>query len=118
MRDPALPYREISPVFEKPTHNLRTPEDSLTLWQFMTITWMTPLIALGSQRQLDGDDVWSLGYEFQHTRLHENFRRLRGSVIKRLFYANGIDLVLTSVLEVIELVASKDMVFLMFEVDQ
>lgn len=112
LRNPNLCNSEIGTTSEKPTQKLRTPEDNLSLFQFLTITWMSPLISLGSERQLNGDDVWSLGYEFQHNHLHENFRQLRGSVIKRLIYANGIDLVLTSLLEVLELLASMDWLIL------
>jgi len=67
---------------------------------------MSPLIALGKKRQLHGEDVWDLGYEFKHKRLHENFRELRGSVIKRLLVANAIDLILVSLLEALSLFAS------------
>jgi len=106
MRDPRLPVDDISPVFGKPTQIRRTPEDNLTILQFMTVIWMSPLIALGKKRQLHGEDVWDLGYEFKHKRLHENFRQLKGSVIKRLLVANGIDLILVSLLEALSLFAS------------
>jgi len=107
LRNPELPMREISKPFESPTHELRTPEDNMTLWQFLTISWMSPLIALASARQLNDEDVWSLGFEFQHRKLHDNFRDLQGSVVKRLLMANGIDCVITTSLGILELVASK-----------
>ncbi|KAF4625947.1 hypothetical protein G7Y89_g12215 [Cudoniella acicularis] len=46
LRDPNLPDNEISPAFGPPTSDLRSPEDNLTLWQFMIISWMKPLITL------------------------------------------------------------------------
>lgn len=107
LRDPKLPNDEISGPFEPPTHQLRTPEDNITLWQFLTISWMSPLISLASARQLNDEDVWSLGLEFQHEKLHANFRELKGSVVKRLFVANGLDCVVTTFLGILELVASK-----------
>jgi ABC-type multidrug transport system fused ATPase/permease subunit len=64
---------------------------------------MAPLISIGRNRTLQEEDVWFLGYQFQHKRLHEKFRRLRGSVISRLLQANGIDifiLTITATLEV------------------
>jgi len=106
LRDPSIPSEEISPAFSPPTYALRSPEDNLTLWQFMTVSWMAPLISLGNERQLSDDDVWSLSYEFRHRVLHDSFRELKGSVISRLLQANGLDLFIVSALGILELVAS------------
>ena len=106
MRNPDLPNDDISQPFDPPDPRLRSPEDNLSLWQFMTVSWMAPLISRGSPRQLNEEDVWSLSYEFQHRKLHDTFRELKGSVLRRVFYANALDLVLVSVLGVVELLAS------------
>ena len=108
LRDPDLPKDQICPPFGQPTSQLRSPEDSLTLWQFMTVSWMTPLISLGSARQLNNEDVWSLPFEFQHSILHDSFRELKGSVVRRLIAANGLDLVIISFLAILELLASME----------
>ena len=99
MRLASLHSDYISRVGTTPNSTERSPEDNLRLWQFLCISWVNPLITLGKKRQLQEDDVWLLGFEFQHRRLHEAFRQLRGSVLNRLIQANGIDcciLVLTS----------------------
>ncbi|KAH9909207.1 canalicular multispecific organic anion transporter 1 [Xylariomycetidae sp. FL2044] len=88
-----------------PTSRLRSPEDNLNLWQFMTVTWMTPLISLGYRKQLDDGDVWLLPFDFQHSRLHMLFRDLRGSIIKRLVMANGLDLIIITCLGIIQAAA-------------
>ena len=106
LRDPNLARDQISPPFGPPSSQLRSPEDNLTLWQFMTVSWMTPLISLGSARQLNEKDVWSLAFEFQHTTLHDSFRELKGSVVRRLIAANGLDLVIISSLAILESLAS------------
>ena len=106
LRDPQLPNQDISPVYEIPTDELRSPEDNLTLWQFMTVSWMSPLMSLGSVRQLNDEDVWSLSLEFQHRGLHDKFRELKGSVVRRLLTANGIDLIIISLLGILESIAS------------
>lgn len=106
LRDPDLSSDGISPPFEHPTSQLRSPEDNLTLWQFMTVSWMTPLICLGSTRQLNNEDVWSLAFEFQHSVLHESFKELKGSVARRLLTANGLDLVIISLLAILESLAN------------
>lgn len=64
------------------------------------------MISIGSKRQLNDEDVWMLGYEFHHRRLHEAFRELRGSVLRRLLKANGIDLVILTTLGILELLAN------------
>jgi ABC-type multidrug transport system fused ATPase/permease subunit len=105
LRDPLLALFEISKPFTPPTSLLRSPEDNLTLWQWMSVSWMSPLISIGSKRQLQAEDSWSLPYEFQHHQLHEAFRQLQGTVIRRLIYANWIDIVILTLLALLELAA-------------
>ncbi|KAF1960533.1 ABC bile acid transporter-like protein [Byssothecium circinans] len=104
LRDPKLPSEDISPTFTAPTVKLRTPEDNLTPWQYMSVSWMAPLIKKGKTRKMDDDDVWDLGWEFKHARLHSAFRVLEGTVTKRLLVANGMDLVRTTSLALLQLV--------------
>ena len=105
-RDPMMPKDDISPVYGKPTIKLRTPEDNLTPWQYSAVTWMQPLIKEGYTRQLDDEDVWDLPWEFKHARLHETFRELSGSVTRRVFVANGMDLIRTTTMGMIRLIAT------------
>ncbi|KLJ07254.1 ATPase [Blastomyces silverae] len=89
---------DISPVGQQPDSTQRSPEDNLRLWQFLSVSWMAPLIAAGKRRQLNEEDVWFLPFEFQHHRLHERFRRLKGSVLSRVLQANGIDLLILTLI--------------------
>ena len=106
LRDPALPREGISPAFTPPTSDLRTPEDDLTLWQWMSVSWMSSLISVGKKRQLNEEDVWFLGYEFQHRQLHDAFRELHGTVVRRLLRANWHDLAILTILALLELAAN------------
>ncbi|KIW66306.1 hypothetical protein PV04_08503 [Phialophora macrospora] len=106
LRDPSLSRAEISHPFSAPSSAFRSPEDNLTLLQWMTVSWVAPLIKVGNKRQLNDEDVWLLPYEFQHRQLHDTFRELRGSVVRRLLSANWIDLVLLTILAIIELAAN------------
>ncbi|KAK0831614.1 hypothetical protein LTR73_002997 [Friedmanniomyces endolithicus] len=106
LRDPGLPSKEISQPGSEPTFALRSPEDDLNLWQFMTVAWMMPLIRTGKKRQIEDEDVWQLAHEFQHRQLHENFRQLKGTVIQRLVRANCVDLIILTLLGLLELVAN------------
>jgi hypothetical protein len=91
LRDPALPAIGVSKVGDAPSSDERSPEDNLRLWQFLSISWMFPLIRVGKQRTLNEDDVWYLAYEFQHGRLFDKFSTLSGTVVRRLLKANGLD---------------------------
>lgn len=106
-RETSLPSVDISTVGQQPSSDFRTPEDNLRLWQFLTVSWMAPLISTGRNRQLNEDDVWLLGFDFQHSRLHEKFRRLRGSVLGRLLRANGIDVFIISTISIVQLLCGK-----------
>lgn len=102
MRDPLLGNTGIAGEEGYPTSTLRSPEDNLNLWEFMTVSWLSPLISRGYKNQLDDEDVWLLPYEFQHKYLHMLFRELQGAVWVRLVLANGLDLFIISALGIIE----------------
>ncbi|KAB8659324.1 hypothetical protein FH972_026213 [Carpinus fangiana] len=106
LRDPDLPLDDIGDQSQEPSIHQRSPEDNLSLLQFLTVSWMSPLIRKGKLAQLNEENVWLLPWDFQHTRLHEQFRDLKGSVIARLLRANGVDLVVTTCLNTIEVVAN------------
>lgn len=103
MRNPVLSKEGIAS--KSATNKLRSPEDNLSLWKFMSVAWMSPLIQKGSREQLHDEDVWKLPYEFQHGRLHLLFRDIQGSILKRLLHANGLDLIIISFLGVLETLA-------------
>ncbi|KAI0397859.1 ABC transporter [Xylariaceae sp. FL0594] len=106
MRDPRLGTVGIAGSEGFPTSELRSPEDNLSLWQFMTVSWLSPLISRGYEHQLDDEDVWLLPHEFQHKQLHMLFRELGGPVWIRLTLANGLDLFIIGGLGIIEATAN------------
>ncbi|KAI0456601.1 ABC transporter [Xylaria acuta] len=106
MRDPALDNTGIAGNENYPTSELRSPEDKLSLRQFMTVSWLSPLISRGYKNQLKDEDVWLLPYEFQHKQLHTLFRELRGPIWLRLVLANGLDLFIISTLGILEAAAN------------
>ncbi|KAF2746360.1 P-loop containing nucleoside triphosphate hydrolase protein [Sporormia fimetaria CBS 119925] len=104
LRDPTLSNDDISQPHTTPSAQKRTPEDNLTPWQYMSVSWMNALIGKGVKEQFDDEDVWDLGYEFKHERLHSAFRALRGTVTSRLLQANGTDIIRTTTLATIQLI--------------
>jgi len=115
LRDPKLSHASIgAAVGGAPTPLLRTPEDNLTFWQYMSVSWMTSLIKMGNMRKLNDDDVWNLGYEFRHRLLSDKFKELQGSVLSRLLKANGLDLILVSTLFITSYFLSGSRIFTCF----
>ncbi|KAK4146047.1 P-loop containing nucleoside triphosphate hydrolase protein [Dichotomopilus funicola] len=102
LRDPLLDSSGISEPFSEPNAAVRSPEDIVTIWQWMSTSWLGPLIKIGYQRQLEVRDVWLLPYQYQHTRLHLLFREVPGTVLGRLLKANGVDLIITTCLGILE----------------
>lgn len=102
-RTSSAPIFEISAVGQTPSSEFCSPEDNLRLWQFLSVSWMEPLISIGRNRQLHENDVWRLGFEFQHGRLHEKFRRLKGSVLMRTLRANGLDVLIISIIAIVQM---------------
>ncbi|KAH8778648.1 multidrug resistance-associated protein 6 [Diaporthe sp. PMI_573] len=106
MRDPLLSNEGICAPYSTPTVKLRSPENNFTLWQWMTVGWMSPTVKSGCQRQLHDEDVWTLPLEFQHSRLHRLFREVPGSVLERIFKVNAPDLIITTLLGILESICS------------
>lgn len=102
MRHPGWSRFGISKTYSDPNNKYRSPEDDITFWQWMSISWVSPLLKAARKRMLNEDDVWLLPYEFQHHFLADAFRRLQGSVLRRLLVANWVDLAVLSLLEIVE----------------
>ncbi|ROW06523.1 hypothetical protein VMCG_04290 [Cytospora schulzeri] len=106
MRSPLLQSDDVCAPFRTPTSNLRSPEDGFTLWQWMSVAWMAPIVKAGYQRQLHDEDIWKLPLEFQHSRLHRLFRDVKGSVLARILKVNAPDLIFTTCLSILESICS------------
>lgn len=107
MRPSSLSTETISKAGSIPSHDERSPEDNLRLWQFLSVSWISPLITIGNKQQVEENNVWLLAYQFQHRRLHEAFRVLRGSVTRRLLRANGIDVSILTLTAFVQLFCGK-----------
>lgn len=106
MRDALLDSQDICSPFQTPTFKLRSPEDNLSLWDWMSVSWIGPIVQAGCQRQLHDQDIWKLPLEFQHDRLHRLFRDVQGSVLVRLLKVNAPDLIFTTCLGTLESICS------------
>jgi hypothetical protein len=103
-RLPSAISADISTYSQQPGDDYRSPEDNLRLWQFLSVSWMAPLLSIGRKRQLNESDVWLLPFEFQHKGLNEKFHELKGSVLYRLLQANGIDILIITLIATVQMI--------------
>lgn len=82
----------------------RSPEDDLLLWQWLTVSWLAPLLSVGKTRLINESDVWGLPLSFQHGVLIDGMKLLRGSLLRRVIRANAIDLVLLIIMSFFDMV--------------
>ncbi|CAE6396795.1 unnamed protein product [Rhizoctonia solani] len=77
-------------------------EDHCTLWQWMTFTWVSPIISLGASRPLEEKDLWQLSRSMRTRTLMRKFLQVqRSSLLRRILVANAMDLFLDGSLSVI-----------------
>ncbi|CVK88288.1 related to bile acid transporter [Fusarium mangiferae] len=102
LRNPFWGSSNIGNAKAAPSNHVRSPEDNLTLFQFWTMRWVNPLSKIAQKREIAIEDVWQLPYEFQHWRLHQVFRTLKGKLLPCLIEANGLDLLIGTFAAILE----------------
>lgn len=105
LRDPTWGVKDIGNPGIAPSHHVRSPEDNLSIFRFLAMSWVYPIAKLSLTREIDEEDVWQLPFDFQHKRLYMAFRELKGKLLICLIEANGLDLFISTVLAVVERVA-------------
>ncbi|KAG9087260.1 hypothetical protein FRC07_012868, partial [Ceratobasidium sp. 392] len=77
-------------------------EDYCTLFEWITFSWVSPLIAMGASKALEEKDVWQLSRQMRTRVLMKQFLRLkRSSLLRRLLAANARDMFLDLALTVV-----------------
>ncbi|CAE6434528.1 unnamed protein product [Rhizoctonia solani] len=118
---PILPGPNVAMSGDPLTSELTSPEDGVSLWSWLTFSFMGPLFALADERSvrssesgkfsLNDEDVWSLSPTLAHRNV---FRRClremkeKGHNFSLLWYllrANSLDLILDVTLEMYSAVA-------------
>lgn len=70
-------------------------EDRCTLWQWITFSWLSPLISIAINRTLEKADVWRLSRSCRSSLLLSKFKQTPGSTLPRkILRANGHDILL------------------------
>ncbi|KAI0092260.1 multidrug resistance-associated ABC transporter [Irpex rosettiformis] len=72
-----------------------SPEDYTSLWGWVSFHWVKPLIALGTATTLQEPDVWNLSATMQARPVYMKFCTIkRATLLRRLWAANSLDLIL------------------------
>ncbi|KAH0834256.1 hypothetical protein J3R83DRAFT_11612 [Lanmaoa asiatica] len=71
-----------------------SPEDYATIIQWITFSWVYPLIKRGTSTTMNEEDVWDLSPTSQSRPVFSKFTTIEGtSLLRRLFWANSLDLI-------------------------
>ncbi|PWN24930.1 P-loop containing nucleoside triphosphate hydrolase protein [Jaminaea rosea] len=90
---------------EVPIDSKSAGEDRCSLWQWMTFSWLSPLISTAVERTLEKDDVWKLSRYCQSTLLLRKFKQVKGSTLpRRILRANNHDILLDLLLTLVSAV--------------
>ncbi|TRM65424.1 hypothetical protein BD626DRAFT_454236 [Schizophyllum amplum] len=74
------------------------PEDYATLFQWITFSWVYPIVKSGRYHTLELDSVWNLSPSLQSRPIFIKFSSLRVStLLQRIFWANSLDLIMDGV---------------------
>ncbi|CAO1639342.1 unnamed protein product [Sympodiomycopsis kandeliae] len=78
-------------------------EDRCTLWQWMTFSWLTPLINLSLEQTINQQDVWQLSIACKSNLLVRKFNSVlpHKSLPRRLISANAHDMLLDVLLTLV-----------------
>ncbi|KAF9555963.1 multidrug resistance-associated ABC transporter [Agrocybe pediades] len=82
-----------------------SPEDYTTLWGWITFSWVYPLVKRGKNTTLDEKDVWNMSPTMQSRPVFTKFSSIRRStLLRRLWAANSLDLILDFSLTVVSVI--------------
>ncbi|KAI5115939.1 hypothetical protein M0805_009349, partial [Coniferiporia weirii] len=82
--------------------NRISPEDYTTLWGWMSLSWIVPLIKRGTYNVLNEDDVWALSVTMRTRPVFRKFSALQeSSLTRRIWLANSLDIILDFVITLV-----------------
>uniref|UniRef100_A0A8H7XJS6 Multidrug resistance-associated ABC transporter n=1 Tax=Psilocybe cubensis TaxID=181762 RepID=A0A8H7XJS6_PSICU len=97
-----LPSAKVDP--QEIGHTLTT-EDYATLWQWVSFSWIYPLIRSGRYATLHEKDVWNISPTMQSRPLFAKFSALRQtSLFRRIWAANSLDIIIDLTLTIVSVV--------------
>ncbi|PLW40557.1 hypothetical protein PCANC_16781 [Puccinia coronata f. sp. avenae] len=104
-----LPCPNVAKAGSSPSAQETCPEDTVSLWQWLSYSFLNPLLKLSQQRTLTEEDVWKLSPFFQHRILFDRYLQLikeeypsenrKINLIWVLIRSNSIDLMIGLLVE-------------------
>jgi hypothetical protein len=89
----------------RPQGKTVSPEDYTSLWGWVSFTWVKPLIDRGTYETLNEGDVWNLSPTMQARPVYLKFSSCkRKTLLRWLWAANSLDLILDFVLTYVSIV--------------
>ncbi|KAK7465464.1 hypothetical protein VKT23_005441 [Stygiomarasmius scandens] len=87
-----------------PSVYLTSPEDGVNLWQWLTFSFIEPILDVAQKRTLNDEDVWKLPPFFAHKNIFKKCLDYRTqhpkhSLLRFLLVSNSLDLILDVTLE-------------------
>ncbi|KAI8881443.1 multi drug resistance-associated protein MRP [Backusella circina FSU 941] len=87
-----------------------SPEETASIFDRLTFSWMTPLMQLGSKKPLIMDDLWNLNHEDQAEVVGDKFQKYwdremqksKPSLLRALFFTLGGPFMFAAVFKVIQ----------------
>ncbi|KAF7319859.1 P-loop containing nucleoside triphosphate hydrolase protein [Mycena kentingensis (nom. inval.)] len=94
-----LPAPNVAKHTDVPSVSLSNPEDNVTLWQWVTFSFVKPIIRLANKGTLNEGDVWTLSPYFKHKNLFNKYLEYHStypthSLIRFLIASNSLDLII------------------------
>ncbi|KAK4048522.1 hypothetical protein OIV83_004690 [Microbotryomycetes sp. JL201] len=81
---------------DKDIITMRSPEENVTLGEWIVFSWVAPIIKRGQQHKLGYADVWQLPNTMSARDVRKHLRSLRSKrLIPRIIYNNSLDLTLS-----------------------
>ncbi|QRW14151.1 ABC transporter [Ceratobasidium sp. AG-Ba] len=96
-----MPLRVMDEPIELSRDRYNVSEDSCTLIEWITFSWISPLISIGESRALEESDVWSMSREMRSRAILKQFMQIGKQPLWRsLIIANAKDLFIDFVMTV------------------
>lgn len=117
-----LPSPTVAPLGSRPSHLYSSPEDAVSLWNWMTFNYINPILDRAGEGTLNEEDVWDLPPGFKHSNLFRKYLKVmeknpKMPLVWFLLQSNSQDLVIdfslklyTSVAGIVDPIASFDVI--------
>ncbi|KAF8522635.1 P-loop containing nucleoside triphosphate hydrolase protein, partial [Hysterangium stoloniferum] len=100
-----LPWGNVAKSRDVPSSTLSSPEDRVSLWEWLTFSFVEPILDLAPSEEdrdnipqtLNGEDVWSLPPTFLHRNLFMKYPT--HSILLFLVRSNSLDLIIDVAVE-------------------